>query len=117
MPEVNDRFYIKQGNTLPVLRGTFVDPETLAPLPIAGATLELHVRDSDGLVIIAAGTPVNLDNGTPALRGRWEYQFTADETAVPGEYEGEVEATFLSGILSAPNTRNFLILITEWIAP
>jgi hypothetical protein len=110
--DINRKFYIKQGDLLPALAGTFVDETTGAPQSLMGVTtLTFHMRNGAGEVVVSAAA-----NVVDAAAGTFRYDWMSGDTAVAGVFEGEIEAIFTDRPLTGPNTRNFLITIMPEIA-
>lgn len=107
-----DKFYIKQNDLLPDLTGTFRDQATGAPQDLTGATLAFHLQNQAGAVVINRAAAID---GDPTL-GRFRFLWQAGETAVPGTYYGEIQATIGGKPLTGPNNRSFRVVITPEIA-
>lgn len=109
---VNTKFYIKQNDLLPDLSGQFKDELTGTPQPLTGATLEFHMKDETGTVVINQPAAV-----VDSALGKWKYEWQAGDTADAGRFEGEVQAMFAGKPLTGPNRKvGFSIIITPEIA-
>lgn len=101
-------FWMKQGDTGPVLRRQMVDADG-EPVDLTGATdVEFHMRAEGGTVatINAAADP-DPDQGT--YPGYIEYQWVDGDTDTAGVFEAEFQATLSDGtIVTFPN-RGYLI--------
>jgi hypothetical protein len=89
-------FTIKSGDTGPALPVTLYDGE--APLLLTGATVAMRMQP-------LGGGPIKVDKPATvvdALAGSVEYQWEAEDTDEPGEYEVEFVVTYAGG-----NTQTF----------
>lgn len=104
----------KTGDTFPHIFGTILDSDN-QPVNVFGATsLRFIAKRQTGTEIIA-GTAVKLDDSTVPLRGRWKYVWAANDLAVAGDYEVEIEVTWSVGnIETFPDnkTRNPIFNVT-----
>lgn len=107
-------FKIKQGDLLPVLEVQLVtltsDGEVEGPQNLTGSTVVFTMRNKRTNEI-----KVNEQSATvvDALTGMVKYEWSGNDTNIPGSYYGEFEATFGAKPLSFPNgKKGFDIKIT-----
>jgi hypothetical protein len=117
---VNKRFNIKQGDLLPVLEGRIIDRETGKGQSLDGATLEFHMKDEEGTVLISAPADIVGDQLVEEEMGYWKYEWQAGDTGPYSAterliFEGEIQATFAGKPLTGPNTGNFKIIMAPEI--
>lgn len=99
------KFSIKRGDTLPVLL------HTITPLTdLTGASATFTMRGKAGTMAInSAGATI-----ASAANGTLQYDFTAANTAIAGDYIGEFEVTFAdSSVQTFPSADYINISIVE----
>ncbi len=104
-------FHIKEGDTLPALSVALKDAAGRAA-NLAGAAVRFHMRRPDAtmLHVDAPAAIVSAPDGTV------RYDWSAADTAAPGDYCAEFEVTFADGKReSFPNDRNLLVRIAEQV--
>lgn len=93
------QFFIKRGDTLPLLRRTLELDGTA--IDLSAATVKFLLRAADaGTGAVGAGSVSVID----ATGGVVEYSWGAADTATAGSYYGEFEATIGGKRLTVPNT-------------
>lgn len=99
---------IKQGDTYPPLRA-YLHMANGKPIRLSGASVRIVVKDdNDNIKISKTANIINED------KGYVEYRWIKADTAIPGEYRGEFEATLQNGaIISVPNDGYFVINIVK----
>lgn len=105
-------FYIKRGDTLPIIQGTLVDADD-EPIDLTNADVRFKMRPvppNKGGNINEEATVV----GT-ASEGVARYTWQAgDLDDIDGDFWGEFEATLQGGgVVTCPNDGYFLIRITR----
>ena len=103
---------IKQNDTGPPVQATLKDA-TGAVVPLAGSSIKFKMRRS-GIV-----TPVIDDAATivDAAGGQVKYEWSAEDTAAHGLFEGEFEVTFAGGVIETfPNDSYISISIIDDIS-
>lgn len=104
---MSDTFYIKTGDTSPVLQ------YTLSPTPatLAGATVVFNMRTQDRTSIIARGTAYVVGDVTA---GVVRYVWQSGDTDTAGLFNGEFEVTFSDGSVETfPNYEYFKVRISD----
>ena len=110
MPE---RFYIKQNDTLPVLRATLKDANGNV-VNLTGATVIFSMRVRPAGTVKVNGTSATINN---AVLGDVQYLWTAANTNTADRYEGEFQVTYSdSSVQSFPNNTYIAITITDDVA-
>ncbi len=115
-------FYIKRGDTLPVIEGVITD-ENGDPLGLAGCTVRFGVR-KEGKKVALLDQPAVIVNASAPVghidRGRVRYLWQPGDTGTTlgaGDFEGEFQVTLASGdIGTAPNDSYIGIVVTADIA-
>ena len=102
-------FYLKSGDTLPVLNATLQDA--------TGAAVSLVLATAVRFVLVAAGTRQPKLNAVAAIvnaaAGTVRYAWAAGDTDTPGDYWGEFQVTFNDGTIETfPNDRHLVIRVT-----
>lgn len=87
-----DRFYIKQYDLRPDLRVRLLDEDVAVDLTGAASALFLMRNRRSGLKISAAMTI--LDQTQDATKGVVSYSWQAGDTAIHGDFQGEVQVTW-----------------------
>lgn len=105
-------FYVKQNDTAPPLEGVLTDADGTA-VDIAGAELVLTmVPVEGGAAVIDEVEATNEQDGGGAT-GAWSYAWAAGDTATPGYYRAEIEATYNDGSVETfPNDGYVVVKIT-----
>lgn len=102
---MND-FYIKEGDTLPVLTGTIRDANGAAQdLTNATAVVFKMRKKNATALLVQTGVASIL---SPASDGRVSYAWGADAARVAGDYEAEFEAVFANGTKLTAPTRGYI---------
>ena len=105
---MNDRFFIKTGDTSPSLKY-----QLLPTIDLTGATVVFNMR-SGGSVIISRAPAVIV--GSP-VSGVVAYDWIAGNTATVGTYEAEFEVTYAGGAVETyPNSSYIYVMIIDGIA-
>lgn len=113
MIQVNLTAYMRQNDRLPSLRGQLLNAETGKPQDLTGASaVMLHLRPKGGGAVKVNAT-VTVDE---AKQGRWHYDWAVGDTDTPGEFEGEIQATFSGKQLTGPTVGVFTVTIAPEIA-
>ena len=102
----SEAFYIKQGDTLPIIKATLTDAAGV-PIDLTGTTVRLLT--AWGLSAVAAFT------NPPGADGKIQYTWVVGDTdALPGIYDGEFEIDWGAGIKqTVPNDGHIKIHIVE----
>ncbi len=104
-------FVIRQGDLLPAFEAVLRDRN--GPVDLTGAVVRFHARDvvRRSLAIDAVARVAPDQAG--ADRGRVFYDWAPTDTRSPGEFDAELEVTFLSGrIQTFPNDGYVRVRIT-----
>jgi hypothetical protein len=109
-------FWMKQGDTGPVLRKQMLDADG-DPVDLTGATdVEFHMR-LEGATTAAVNAAADPDPDQGTNTGYIEYQWIEADTATPGTYEAEFQATLADGtIVTWPNRGHMIGVIEGQIA-
>ena len=101
-----ESFYIKQGDTLPIIKATLTDAAGV-PIDLTGTTVRLLT--AWGLSAVAAFT------NPPGVDGKIQYAWAVGNTdAPPGIYNGEFEVDWGGGAKqTVPNDSHIKIHIVE----
>jgi hypothetical protein len=104
-------FTIKQGDTSPALVASLTTGSG-QPVSLAGATVLFHIRGTRSSTAKTAPATV-----VDAANGRVRYEWTADDTAVAGDFECEFEVTYSDGSIETfPNDDYIEVTIPAQIA-
>jgi hypothetical protein len=103
----------KRNDTTPI-SGTAKDPDNDAQ-DIESATLRFHMKKRDGTTIVnAACNNDQVGDGTDGTMGFWSYDPVAADTDESGRFDGEVQVTFSSGVITTyPNKGYITITISD----
>lgn len=105
-------FWLKQGDTGPVLRKQMLDADGAA-VDLTGATdVEFHMRPEGGTTatVNAAADP---DPDQGANTGYIEYQWVEADTATAGTFEAEFQATLADGTTITWPNRGYMLIVVE----
>lgn len=92
------RINLVRGDTGPQIQLTLYDAQTGNPLVLTGATAELHFR-AVGTTTVLFTRPLTIPGAT-AAQGLAVIAWGANDLDQPaGDYEGEVEITFSTGMI------------------
>lgn len=107
---------MKRGDTAPPITATLQVGTTAVDLE--GATVQFHMRDSSGTVVIdAAANNDQSGDGSDGSLGQVSYDWSDGDTDIAGMYEGEWEVTFAdSTVRTFPTLHNTQIRIVGDIA-
>jgi hypothetical protein len=95
-----EQFTIKQNDTSPAIQGTLTTAASLI-----GATATFSMKNSAGAVAINKAAAVISDVTNKVV----QYQWTALNTAIAGEFEAEFELTYADGrVETFPNTDDYI---------
>jgi hypothetical protein len=101
---------MKQGDTLPVIRGVLTGLP--AGVTLVGATVRFHLRNRGGELLL--DRPATIEDVDALVVA---YAWQAGETDSPGAFRFEFEVTFADGtVLTFPNDRHGRVRITPAIA-
>ncbi len=112
MPEAD--FFIKQGDLVPALAETLEDEQFL-PVDLTAASVRFKMRKIDAATLVtnAAGSILQVGDGSDGSKGDVSYSWSAGDTDEAGLYQGEWEVTFTGGSVETfPNAGFTLIRIT-----
>jgi hypothetical protein len=105
-------FFIKRGDTLPVVSG--VAEAGGVPIDLTDATADFHLTEQDGTLVLDQVAAIDIDQ--VANPGLIVYAWAVGETddlREDAEYLAEFQVTFLDGaILTVPNDRNLTVRVT-----
>lgn len=107
-----DPFLIKENDTLPQLLYTVQqgpdESKTAVDLSTASSVVfNMRLADDPDTVVVSRE---DADIVAPAVAGQVLYTFDASDTAEPGDYIGEFEIAFASGVLTAPTGANWIYI-------
>jgi len=102
-------FYIRQGDTLPTLTGTLLNPD-LSAVDLTSATIELSLMQM--ATSIETVLPATVQ-GTDATKGLVEHLWQAGETNISGAYFYHWLVTWPNQQESFPNDGRGLVLSIE----
>ena len=113
-----ETFYIKQHDTRPKLRATLVfppPPEGEEQVTLDDATkVQIVLRPKAAADPDPPTTKEDVDILTPATDNKIEYEFTAEDTATSGEFNGEFEVTLEDGgIVTLPSVGYFIVSVED----
>tara|TARA_R100001086_G_scaffold16743_2_gene8190 strand:- start:482 stop:799 length:318 start_codon:yes stop_codon:yes gene_type:complete len=101
-------FYIKKGDTSPILQATLTDYNG-DPVNLTAADVQFRMENFDGTLKVNAACTV-----TDATNGVITYTFTTDDTDTAGTYKAEFEATYSdASVETFPNKGSERIIIQE----
>lgn len=111
------KFIIKRNDTAPTMEARLIG-KSQQPVPLLGATVVFNMRSISGAVVVDRGAVVVLDGDTGLIR----YDWSVNDTARSGSYQGEFEVTFADGKVetfpkSESTVSNFItIIVSEDVA-
>ncbi len=108
-------WYMRQGDTKPDIEVTLKDGDGVV-VNVAGASIEFHMKNAAGTVVIATGS-VTLTDGA---NGVVTYPWQDGDTATAGLFEAEFEVSYAgdAGVETFPNSQRppFIVEIARQIA-
>jgi len=104
-------FYIKQGDTLPVMTGTVRDANGAAQdlTNATSTTFKLRKKGTTALVTLTGSASII----SPNADGRISYAWGSGDTATSGDYEAEFETLFSDGTKLTTPTRGFIDVVIK----
>lgn len=105
-------FITKRGDLLPLLIATLSDVN--GPVDLTNATVQFHMRDSAGELVIDETATVDPDQ--TANTGLVTYTWQTGDTDTAGDYEAEFEAVFSGKPITFPKGSNLRVRIVGDIA-
>jgi uncharacterized protein YfaS (alpha-2-macroglobulin family) len=103
-------FYIKTGDLLPTIRAQLTGAGG-APVKLAGASVEFHMKNAAGTLKVNANATVE-----NAARGVVEYAWTGTDTDTAGTYTAEFEVSVAGKTMTFPNDSNIAVVISDELA-
>ena len=111
------QFFIKQGDTLPVLQATLksgedgITPVDLSNIPDSDILFKMKQRNKADTLVTIQCSPMTL---VDKQNGKVQVQWQSQHTSTPGVYEAEFEITNQDGNKETfPNTDPFIVKVVK----